>query len=140
MQTLQSSNLPLWLSSDGVTYKQLVCIENYTLKLDTINNKTQTFCGIALGVGITEFSIDASAVCELAKTATQVTNDDVASWQINNTILWFKMQFPSPGSSATNIFFSGQVYVTGSTFVAAVNEVVKFTVAFTGTGTLDITP
>lgn len=140
MILIQSSSLPLWLSSDRTNYKQLVCMENYTLKLDTQNTKTTTFCGIALGVGVTEFSVDFSACCLADKSASQVTNDDIVSWQLNNTLLSFKMQFPSPGSNSTNIFFSGDVYVTASTIGVAVNEVVKFTGTLTGTGTLDITP
>lgn len=140
MTTIQSSNLPLWLSSDRITYKQLVCLENYTLKTDTQTNETLTFCGLALGVGIVKFSLDFSAVCEAAKTASQVTNDDMFAWQQAGTLLNFKIQYPSPGSTNTNIFFSGDVYVTGLTLPVAVNTAIKFTGTMTGTGILDITP
>lgn len=140
MANIQSVNLPLWLSEDGVTYKQLVCMENYTLQITTQNTKTNTFCGIALGLGANEFSIQFAAVCESAKTASQVTNDDIVRIQLALSTIWFKIQFPSPGSSSTNIFFSGQVAVTDFSLIGAVNEVVKFSGTLTGTGTLDITP
>lgn len=137
MTTIQSVNVPLWLSADGVIYKQLVCIENYTLKITTNTNKTITFCGIAIGVGIVEFDISYSAVCEVIPTASQVTSKDLYNWQLAGTILWMKIQFPSPGSAGTNLGLAGQVYPTDMSIPIAVNTAVKFSGTLTGTGPLN---
>lgn len=140
MQTINSQNVPIWLSADGVNYKQLVCVENYSIPLQTQNTKTATFCGQALGLGITDFTVTVSAVCEAAKTAAQVTYDDLVAWQLANTILTFKVQYPSPGSTSTNIFLSGQCAVTDTTLTAQVNDALKFSTTLTGSGTIDNTP
>lgn len=140
MQTIQSQNVPIWLSADGVAYKQLVCIENYSIPLATQNTKTATFCGTALGLGITEFTVTVSAVCEAAPTAGQVTYADLIAWQLANQLISFKVQYPSPGSTNTNVFLSGQCAVTDTTLTGAVNDALKFSTTLTGTGTIDNTP
>lgn len=137
---IQSANLPLWLSEDGVIYKQLVCLENWTLSMDTTTTQTDTFCGSVTGVSQPKFSISFSAVCEAAASGTQVTFKDAARWQNNLTPLYFKVQYPSPGSTSNIAFFAGNVYMSASTYVAAVNDALKFTGTFTGNGNLDIDP
>lgn len=140
MQPIQSSNLPIWLSADGNTYKQLVCLENYNIPLDTQVTETATFCGNSVGLGILKFTPTGSAVCEIAPTGQQVTYKDMVAWQKAQTLLWFKVQYPSPGSTSTNIFLSGQCYVTNTTLQLQINDVAKFTFTLTGSGEIDVDP
>ncbi|MBA3830206.1 MAG: hypothetical protein H0X33_14800 [Taibaiella sp.] len=141
MTIIQSSNAPLWLSADGVTYKQLVCLENYTLKQTTTVNKTLTFCGLAVGVGIVEYDIQFSGVYENNKTATQVTFDDAFTWQNTGVLVFWKIIFPTNGSvGAVPITLAGQVYVTDLSVPFAVNTAVKFTGTLTGNGLITKTP
>src|SRR6187549_221824 len=139
MNTLQSSNLPIELSFDnGLTFKQLVCLENYNIPVDTQVTETNTFCGNAVGLGVKKFTPSGSAVCELSPSGSQVTFEELLAAQMADTVLIFKVQYPSPGSTNTNIFMSGQCYVTNTTLQAQINDVIKFSFTLTGSGTLDV--
>lgn len=140
MQTIQSQNVPLWLSENGTLYKQLVCLEQYGIPIETQTTETNTFCGIAVGVGAIRFNPTYSAVCEANPTADQMTFDDMVRIQLAGNPIWFKVQYPSPGSTNTNIFLAGQAYVTNTTYTAQVNDAIKFTGTLTGSGTIDRTP
>lgn len=140
MQTIQATSVPLWLSADGTTYKQLVCLKQWTAPTETQTTETVTFCGIALGKGIVKFNPTFDAVCEANPSGTQVTYADLLAWQMAGLTIWFKLQFPSPGSSSTNIFLSGQCSVTSLTLTGPVNDVIQFSGTLTGEGTLDTTP
>lgn len=140
MTPIQANNVPFYLSADGTNYKEVVCLEQWGVPLDTDTTETATFCGNSVGVGITKFKPTLSAVCEQSPGASQVTADTLAAWQLANTPLWFKVQYPTTSSTGNKLFLSGQCYVTSVNVTGQVNDVVKFTVTLTGFGTIDLTP
>jgi len=141
MQTIQSSAAPIELRAKGATpWKTLVCLESYNVPVNTTTTTTDTFCGRAVGLGVREFTPSGSAVCEQLPTTDQVTYKDMLAWQVNGTVLEFRVQEPGTGSIGNDIYLSGECYVTATELQGAVNDVLKFTFTLSGQGTLDITP
>lgn len=142
MTTVQGELAPLDLSADaGATFKTLVCLETYDLKLDTTVTQTETSCGIATGLGAIKFVASGSAVMEAEPDETMVTQKDMIAWQLSKTLLKLKTEYPGSGSQyGQNIALSGDVYVTsvGSTF--QIGQVIKFTFTLTGNGTVSNIP
>lgn len=141
MQTIQSSLLPIQLRVKGTTpWLTLVCLENYNVPVATTVTETDTFCGNAVGLGVKKFTPAGSAVCEQFPTSDQVTYDTLLNWQMNNTLLEFRVEFPSSGGSiGVMVFLQGDCFVTSTEFQAAINDVIKFTYTLTGSGVLDNT-
>jgi hypothetical protein len=140
MNTIQASFVPLEVSEDnGVTWLQLVCLENYSIPLDTQVTETSTFCGNAVGVGITKHSVSGSAVCEQNPTGSQVTLNKMMQWQQINEKILYRSQYPETGGSiGGNFFFKGSGYVTKVETKWANQDVVKFDFEITGDGLIDI--
>lgn len=142
MTTVQGELAPLYLSADGGnTFKLLVCLETYDLKLDTTVNQTETSCGIATGLGAIKFSATGSAVMEAEPDGSMVTMKDMTGWQLNKTLLRLKTEYPgSGGQYGQNISLSGDVYVTSMGDTFQVGQVIKFTFTLTGNGTVSNLP
>lgn len=141
MQTIQSSDAPIQLRAKGTTpWKTLVCTENYNVPVNTTTTTTDTFCGRAVGLGVREFTPTVSAVCEAQPTTDQVTYEDLLAWQMAGTVVEFRVEYPGSGSIGSNIYLSGECYVTATELQGAVNDVLKFTSTLTGQGVLDTTP
>jgi len=142
MNTVQGELAPLLISSDGgATFKTLVCLETYDLKLTTTVNQVETSCGIATGLGAIKFVASGSAVMEAEPDSSMVTMKDMTNWQLNKTLLKLKTEYPgSGGQYGQNIALSGDCYVTdmGDTF--QVGQVIKFTFTLTGNGTVSNQP
>jgi hypothetical protein len=101
MQTVQSSLVPIQLSSDnGATFKDVVCLTSYDIPLNTPSTSVSTFCGQAVGLGNIAFNPKFSAVCDSAPDADTVSYADVLAWQIAKTKLRFRVDYPGQGSSS----------------------------------------
>ena len=142
MNTIQGELAPIWLSDDdGVTFKLLVCLETYSVGLDTTVNQTETNCGIATGLGAIKFIPKGSAVLEADPGVDEVTYEDMLAWQLNKTLLLFKTEYPGSGSQyGKNIALSGQCYVTSTSGTFQVGQVIKFDFTLTGNGTVSNQP
>ena len=141
MQTIQSSAAPIEVRAKGdVDYKTIVCAENYNLPVNTQVNTVDTFCGRAVGLGVIEFNPTVSAVYEDAPDSTMVSYQQMLEWQVNKTLLEFRVQYPGSGSAGSHIYLSGECYATATELQGAVNEVLKFTSTLTGQGVIDIDP
>jgi hypothetical protein len=145
MNTIQGSLVSLQLSADnGATWKDLVCLETYNLPLQTTVTETETFCGVAIGLGAVKFTPSGQGVCEAAPTTNQVTIIDLQNWQLNKTLLMFKAQYPAisggAGSMGKNVSMHGNVYVTNTQETFATVDVIKFTFTLSGQGVPSTTP
>jgi hypothetical protein len=142
MAQLQAKNYPPEFSSDGgTTWKTLVCTQDWELTGTNTVNKEDTFCGQVVGVGIPGFAGSANAVCETAPTSgSQVSYEDVLGWFVGSTAVNFRVQDPASGSPGTNFYTTFSCYITGLTQSFASGEVIKFSVQWESTGTIDITP
>ena len=93
-----------------------------------------------VGVGVPGFSGSANAVCETAPSGTQVSYEDALSWFTNVTAIKFRVQSPSGGTPGTDFYTNFDCYVTSLSQAFTTGEVVKFTLGWESTGTIDITP
>jgi hypothetical protein len=143
MQTVQSSLVPIQLSSDnGATFKDVVCLTSYDIPLNTPSTSVSTFCGQAVGLGNIAFNPKFSAVCDSAPDDDTVSYADVLAWQIAKTKLRFKVEYPGQGSASagTVIYLEGDCRVTDTDFKAQVDDVLQFDVTLTGEGELQTEP
>lgn len=125
---VQSSSVPLMLSFDGgVTYKALVCLENYNIAATTQTTTTDTFCGRFIGLGPIGTTITGSAVCETTPLTTQVTQKDLRTAQNAGTLIFVTADYPTLNSAGGQISNNASGYVTQSDEQFAVNNLVKFT-------------
>lgn len=141
MAQLQAKNFPPEFSSDGgTTWKTLVCVTDWTLDGSNTINKEDTFCSQVVGVGTAGFTGSANAVCETAPSGTQVSYEDALSWFTNATAIKFRVQSPASGTPGTEFYTNFDCYVTSLSQAFTVGEVVKFSIGWESTGTIDITP
>lgn len=137
MSNIQASTVPLELSTNNSSWWTLVCLENYTVPLTANVVETETFCGIATGVGAIKHAVSGAAVCETAPTVSQVTYEQMLNWFKNKTTLYYRSQSPSSGSIGSTFFVSGQCFVSALELQApSASDVIKFTFTLTGNGNL----
>jgi len=128
---VQSSSVPLNISFDGgVTYKALVCLENYSVETTTSTTTDDTFCGRFVGLGPLGTQITGTGVCESVPLTTQVTQKDLRSAQNAGTLLYFQANYPTPGSAGGQISNNASGYCTATGEQMAANNLVKFTFTF----------
>lgn len=140
---LQSIDSPIELSFDaGITWKELVCMSNYTLPTTLSTTVTETFCGPQTGVGSQTFNPTGTAMCQNygLLTNTQVTYGELLALQTARTQFLYRAQAPGTGSTGRDYYQSGSVYCTSLTLTAQVGSVLNFSFTLSGSGALDITP
>lgn len=125
---VQSSNIPLQLSFDsGVTWKDLVCLENYNIERVTQTNTDDTFCGRFIGIGVIATQISGAAVCDVSPSGTQVSIKSLNDAQLAGQRIQVRANYPTAGSAGGAISNNGAAYVTAAAEQFAVNNLVKFT-------------
>lgn len=136
MQNIQAIAVPLYLSTDGVNWKILVCLADHTLPLTMQTTDTNTQCGVAVGTGPVKFAPTFSAVANTNPDPGQVGVDDMEGWMLNNTLLYYKFLRPAAGQYGYggNKGISGRVLVTAVTETLTVDDVVKFSGTLSGVG------
>src|SRR5690348_3129194 len=103
---LQASNYPILLSSDsGVTWKTLVCLKDWHVPVSTATSDTPTMCGTFVGLGDITFNPSGTAILDSTPSGTQCAYEDLLMWQMNKTLLQFKVADPSSGGSAGATFY-----------------------------------
>lgn len=135
-ERLQSSVVPLQISDDsGVTWKDLICVTNYTNPLSRSKNETETLnCGVLTGSGPVKFDFSGEGVCDVTPGATQVSLDDLRTWLLADTVLQARITNPSTGSVGTKIFLQGEVTVEKADVKASPSDLIKFDFALKGQG------
>lgn len=142
MQVIQAITIPLELSADnGATWQTLVCIDSHDTPMETQITKTNTFCGVAVGLGPIQFDPSGTAICSIDDDPTQVSLKDMQAWQVAQKVLKFRVQDVSnPGSIGSRVYLSGNCYVTTCSPTFKADDVVKFSFKLTGLGTPNIIP
>jgi hypothetical protein len=136
MASINAIDAPLELSTDGVTYKTLVCLTSTGTNMSRDVTRTETFCGISVSLGNLQVTVPFSAICETAPTATQVTYKEMLGWMNGGTLLYWRIY---NGTSGANFFTSGTAYVTTLDQVSDAGSTVNFSGQLDMTGNLDIT-
>lgn len=140
MKNIQAITVPFLVSTDGLVWKQLVCLSEQTLPLTSQTTETNTQCGVAVGLGPVKFAPTFNAVSNLTPDAGQIGFDEMKNFLINQTLLYYKISDPESGSTAGDLYVEGRAYVTALTLTATIDDVVKFSGTLSGVGTPSGTP
>lgn len=124
-------------------FKNVICIENTTFEITNETAERRTNCGPITSVADATFSATGSAVHDFDPSATQVSYNDVKTWQKNKTKLDF--QYYNSADAGNGISENEAVDIEGSGFFttssynasAEADGLGGFDFTFTGTGTLD---
>lgn len=144
MNYQQSSNFPIMLSFDGgATFKELVCVIDYTAPLTLSTTDTDTLsCGRLVGVGAVAFDFNGEGVTDLEPDADQVSLVDLESQIIAHATgagpIIARVAYPGSGSSGALYFKQGYVFVVTATKKASANDLIKFDFELKGQGIPDI--
>lgn len=136
--TIQANLVPFALSTDGITYNNVVCKKSWNFTGSTPTNVEETDCGPLVGLGSNNFNFDFEAVLNKTPNAGEISAKDVLSIWNNQTLAYAKVLYPDPGG--TNFFIQGSGYITNFVLQNTVGNLMTFTGTFSGNGTVDITP
>lgn len=137
--TLQSNLVPFALSTDDITYKNVVCKKAWNFNGTTATNPEDTDCGVLVGLGANAWTFDFEMVLNTTPNgATEMSAKDVLSIWNNQTFAYAKVLYPNPGG--TNFYIQGGGYITSFTLQNTVGNLMTFTGTFSGNGAVDITP
>lgn len=139
---IQGSNIQFLVraADSGVaTYKVMTCEK--TVFLDVTNDETveKTKCGVFKGIQVADFKLNGEAVHNLTPTSTEVSYDQVLSWQLDRQKIDFKLQNAAYGAigAGDEVNMVGQMYFVQTQFDGSDGVAAKFTWASTGSGTLN---
>lgn len=141
MSQIQGKDSILELSTDGITYKAVVCETSHTLNRERSTNSVETKCygGIALvSVGALSGSIDFEGVFETAPSGTQVSSNEIFSYIENATYLYWREQ--NPTGTGTYRYRQGRGYITNQGEVSNIGDLLTFSFTLTIDGQIDVTP
>lgn len=137
--TLQSNLVPFKLSTDDITYKNVVCKKAWSFNGTTPTNIEETDCGPLVGLGTNNWSFDFEMVLNTTPNgSTEMSAKDVLSIWNNQTAAYAKVLYPDPGG--TTFYLQGSGYITNFVLQNTVGNLMTFTGTFSGQGTVDITP
>lgn len=138
--TLQSNLVPLKISTDGgTTKKAIVCKKSWSFEGDTPTSEENTDCGVLLGLGSNKWGFPFEGVVNTTPTAlSEQSAEDLLSIWHNQTLI--KVYLDHPAAAGTDIYASGDAYITNFKIVNSVGSLMIFSGQISGTGTLDITP
>lgn len=136
--TIQSKAIPLLISTDGVSYKSIVCKRTWNWQGTKAVNSEETDCGITKGLGAIDWSVDFEGVLNTTPNgATEASFAEVAGYFLNETLLYVKLQ--TGDGAGGNMFISGQAYITDFAAQNSVGNLQAFTATFNGQGDPDFT-
>lgn len=136
--TIQSKAIPVLISTDGVSYKSIVCKRTWNFNATKSVNPEETDCGITKGLGAIDWTIDFEGVLNTTPTSdTEASFAAISQYFLNETLLYVKIQ--TGNGSGGNMFISGQAYITDFASQNSVGNLQAFTATFNGVGDPDFT-
>jgi len=136
--TVQSKSVPLLISTDGVSYKSIVCKRTFNFQATKAVNNEETDCGIEKGLGAIDWTMDFEGVLNTTPNgATEASFAEVAQHFLNDVLLYVKTQ--TGDGSGGNMYISGRAYVTDFATQNSVGNLQAFTATFNGVGDPDFT-
>ena len=130
--TLASKLIPFALSSDDVTYKNVVCKKAWDLNIDLPLTQEESDCSVHTAVGTPKWAFNFEIILNTTPDSNQYSADAVATFANNGTRIFVKVTY-------TGYYRQGAGYITNWKESAPVNGLVTCTGTFTGDGTLDLT-
>lgn len=137
MAKIQANDMSVQMSSDGVTYKTLVCEIGHTLNKTRDTQSTPTKCDggtPAVSIGAKTAALEFTAAVETAPAAGQCSFTDVDGWYEAGTYMYWKIV------SGTNIYQQGRGYLTALSIDAQVGGIIQVTGTLQVDGAIDTTP
>lgn len=135
---IQSNQVPLLLSTDNITFGAVVCKRAWNFNGTTPVNSEETDCGVAKGLGASDWTMDFEGVLNTTPTSpTELSAAVVAGYWVNQTSLYIKTQ--TGNGTGGNFFVTGAGYITDFALQNSVGNLVAFTFTFNGIGTPDFT-
>lgn len=130
-----SSAVPFAISTDGVTYKQVVCKKTCGYTGTTNVAKEETDCGVLKAPGAIDENFNFEFVLNTTPNgATEWGSDSVMNFFQAKTLLYVKVTVGS-----VTYYRQGQGYITNYTETANQNGMITATGTFELSGTLDTT-
>jgi predicted secreted protein len=125
MSKINGKDIVLKLSTDGITYKSLICEISNDLSLDTQTTDVLTKCSdlAYVSVGATSGEITFDAVADSDVTGSQVSINQIISWMVAKTTLYFKIEYPTGGAQLSR---TGQGIITKYKENHTVQDLVQF--------------
>lgn len=135
---IQSNLVPFALSTDNVTYKNVVCKKAWSFKGSTPTSVEETDCGPLVGLGSNNFSFDFQMVLNTTPNgATEMSAKDVLTIWNNQTACYVKVLYPA--GTGADFYLQASGYVSNFELQNTVGNAMTFNGTFTGNGTVDIT-
>lgn len=135
---VQSNQVPLAISADGITYKNVVCKRAWNFNMTTAVNSEETDCGVAKGLGAVDWTMDFEGVLNTTPNSpTEASLVDVLNYSLNQTELYIKTQ--TGNGTGSQMYIAGRGYITDVATQNSVGNLQAFTFTFNGVGTPDFT-
>lgn len=129
---LAANLVPFALSTDGNTYKNVVCKKAWGLTLDAAVTQEDTDCATFSSVAAPRWSINFEIVLNLTPNSDEFSANDVAGFANERTQVYVKLLYSS------SYYRQGAGYISNWQESAPQGGVVTCTGTFTGTGVLDL--
>jgi hypothetical protein len=132
---LQSNLVPFAVSTDGVTYKNLVCKKVWNVNLDKTIVEDESDCGVHLGTGAAKWSFDFEIILNTTPNgSTELSATTLAGYADAGTLLYVKLQYSS------TYYRQGQGYISNYKESAPQGGFITATGTFRIDGSIDLTP
>lgn len=132
--TILGKNIPLALSLDDVTYKNLVCETAHDVTIDAAVNITQSDCGPQASVAVPGLVMTFSGLLNTTPNgATEMSADDLLVIANNTTKVYLKTM---PGAK----LIKGLGYINNFVYTKVTDALISWSFTFTASGSATITP
>lgn len=135
--TIQSNLVPFAISTDDITYKNVVCKKAWNFNGTTPTTTEQTDCGALVSVGSNEWTFDFEMILNTTPNgSTEMSAEDILGIWNAQTYSYVKVLYPDPGGA--NFYIQGAGYITSFKLTNQVGNVMSFSGTFSGNGAVDI--
>lgn len=119
----------------GGTYKNLVCMRNFSVNSELPTTSEETNCGTKTAVGNVSVTVDFDAICETAPSTAQISYEEMLAALNGKTLVSVKISSPSAGAAYYHQF---SAYVTSLSLSQEAGAYISFTGTLTSDGAMDI--
>lgn len=125
---IQGNTIPLQISTNGSTWKNIVCSQAHEITVDNAISKEDTDCGPAVGLATPSWSATFQGVIHPTPSSpTEVSAGDLLDYANNQTQVYIKTAIASKTVTA-------QGYISNYAVQKGTAAVMKFTFTFTASG------
>ena len=137
MSAVPGRLVPLLLSFDaGITYKTLICLQQFDEAIDAPIDEQETDCGKVTTPGTIGAIVNFQAICETNPSASQCTLQDCKLAIKAGTLVWVKYQNPADDYVAEGeAFYSNYgAYLSNVTTTKVTAQAIAFSGTINSTG------